>query len=282
VLLPQSCHIAITLEYSIHCAGLPVIPKIFHLTAPTKQLSWEERRIEQRFQYLLPDWQGNLWDDIDNSALMQREFPHLAARFEAIPFGVMKADIARCAYMHAYGGFYFDTDYKLLRPIGAELLSLNCVLPLEEGAIGTPDFKIGNAVFASAPGHPLWSQFIEYIFSAHAPEQLTDHRKIPSISGPRGLTNFYLEHKDRFSDLTLSDRNDFHPDRAWFGLQHRGGSSTYGIHLCWASWRGKSVRRAVTNFLRRKLTAPWQSPFSGRTPVADAKATIVTENIGRS
>lgn len=55
-----------------------------------------------------------LRDDADNAALMHAVFPHFAERFDAIRIGVLKADIARCAYMHAYGGFYFDTDYRLL------------------------------------------------------------------------------------------------------------------------------------------------------------------------
>lgn len=233
-----------------------MIPKIFHLTAPTKTLTWEERRIEQRLRKVLVGWESHLWDDADNSALMLKTFPQFAARFERIPFGVMKADIARCAYMHAYGGFYFDTDYKLLKPIAPELMAKNCVLPIEEGAVCTQEFKIGNAIFGSAQGHPFWAGFINHIFTVHEPENLTDHRLIPSISGPRGMTHFYNKYRDRFDDLTFPDRNDFHPDRTWLGLHHQGGAQTYGLHLCWASWRGKSTRRAITNFLRRKITAP--------------------------
>ena len=233
-----------------------MIPKIFHLTAPTKSLSWEERKIQARLHKLLTGWSGNLWDDADNSALMRRTFPDIAARYEAIAFGVMKADIARCAYMHAYGGFYFDTDYKLLKPIDEYLLNAQCVLPIEVGAWGTTDLRIGNSVFGSAPGHPFWGDFINYVFAVYSPEMLQDHRLIPSISGPRGLTTFYTEHGDKYPDIQFPDRNDFHPERTWFGLSHRGGADTYGLHLCWASWRGKTLSHTVTNYLRRKLTAP--------------------------
>jgi hypothetical protein len=233
-----------------------MVPSIFHLTAPTKQLTWEERKVQARLQKLLPDWTGHLWDDADNSALVRDAFPHYATRYEAIRFGVMKADIARCAYMHAYGGFYFDTDYKLLKPISKELLECNCLLPIEEGSVGSTDFKIGNAVFGSAPGHPFWAAFIGHIFDVHAPENLVDHRGIPDISGPRGVTLFYTANQHRFPDIVFPNRNLFHPSRTWFGLSHRGGPDTFGSHLCWASWRGKSKRHAVTNFLRRKLSAP--------------------------
>ncbi|MBD4908564.1 hypothetical protein GUF77_02925, partial [Xanthomonas citri pv. citri] len=84
---------------------------------------------------------------------------------------------------HSYGGFYFDTDYKLLRTLGADVLAQQCVLPIEEGAPGNEQFKIGNAVFGSEAGHPFWRAFIEHIFTTHAPEMLEDHRQIPMISG---------------------------------------------------------------------------------------------------
>ncbi|WP_041183201.1 glycosyltransferase family 32 protein [Xanthomonas oryzae] len=232
-----------------------MIPHLIHLTSPTKQLLWEERRICDRLQRLLPDWNCYVWDDADNSELMRRAFPEFAERYERIPFGVMKADIARCAYMHAHGGFYFDTDYKLLRPLDAQVLSQHCVLPVEEGAPGHEDFKIGNAVFGSEPGHPFWRAFIEHIFTAHAPEALQDHREIPMISGPRGMTRFYNAHGSQFADILFPPRDAFHPDRTWFGLGHRGGKIAVGSHLCWASWRGKSPRRKLTNYLRRKLNA---------------------------
>lgn len=233
-----------------------MIPKIFHLTAPTKTLSWEERRIERRLRKILHSWRGHLWDDTDNSQLMRSAFPDVADTFEAIPFGVLKADIARCAFMSVYGGFYFDTDYKLIKPISPKLLEARCVLPIEEGHVGSPDFKIGNAVFASEPNYPLWADFIRFIFATYDVVNLKDHRDITAISGPRGLTTFYQLHGHKYPDIVFPDRNKFHPDRSWFGLAHKGGSVTYGSHLCWASWRGKTLVHATTNFVRRKITAP--------------------------
>ena len=233
-----------------------MIPKIFHLTAPTKTLSWEERCVQHRLGKLLHDWRGYLWDDADNSRLMRSEFSAVAARYEAIPFGVLKADIARCAFMHAHGGFYFDTDYKLIKPLDSHLLDARCLLPIEEGSIGTADFKIGNAVLASEPRYPLWADFIHFIFDNYDVVNLQDHRQITAISGPRGLTSFFAVHGHRYPDVVFPHRDDFHPDRSWFGLTHKGGKRSYGSHLCWASWRGKSVMHATTNFVRRKLTAP--------------------------
>lgn len=232
-----------------------MIPNVFHLTAPTKQLTWEERRVRARLHRMLRGWEGFLWDDADNAALIHSVFPQFAERYDAIALGVLKADIARCAYLHAYGGFYFDTDYKLLQPLSRVLMARDCVLPVEEGRPGSVDFKIGNAVMGSRAGHPFWSDFITHLFTAHQPEAIRDHRVIPDLSGPSGMTTFYLANAWRYPDLYFPPRDHFHPDRTWFGLGHQGGKEAVGSHLCWASWRNKQPHRAVSNFLRRKLTA---------------------------
>ncbi len=59
--------------------------------------------------------------------------------------------------------------------------SQHCVLPVEEGAPGTEDFKIGNAVVGSEAGHLFWHAFTEHLFELHAPETLEDHRQIPIV-----------------------------------------------------------------------------------------------------
>lgn len=82
-----------------------------------------------------------------------------------------------------------------------------------------------------ATGHPFWASLIEYIFVAHLPERLTDHRQIPMVSGPRGLTNFYLSREGGFQGIRCPARDAFHPDRTWFGLGHRGGQIAMGSHL---------------------------------------------------
>src|ERR1700693_1443626 len=124
-----------------------MIPKIVHQTARTKLMSPEEDRLRRRVCRLMPSWEMKLWDDADNLELMERHLPQFSSRFKNIRLGVVKADIARCLYMHAYGGFYIDTDYKLLRPISEELLLNECILPASRDADpSSPRFRIGNAV----------------------------------------------------------------------------------------------------------------------------------------
>src|SRR5580692_3326018 len=107
-----------------------MIPKIIHQTTPTKTLSWEERRMIRRMRSVLSDWEYRLWDDADNERLVVRHFPRYLSRYRSIQRGVVRADIARCMYLYVFGGFYFDTDYKIIAPIDAQTMSAPCVLPI--------------------------------------------------------------------------------------------------------------------------------------------------------
>jgi mannosyltransferase OCH1-like enzyme len=230
-----------------------MIPRIIHQTAKTKTLTWEERKLARRMQKILPGWEYRLWDDDDNLTLIHKYFPDFADAYNQIAFGVAKADIARYLYMYAFGGFYFDTDYRLLKPIGPQLLAQACVLPIEEFQLGHPQFKIGNAILGSQKNHPFWPALIKQIFEHIRLHGIT-HDKIVLISGPLAVTQCFLDNQKLFN-IALPERDEFHPDRRFFGLSHRGNSRTTGIHLCWGSWRGKKSLVKIKNFLRRKITA---------------------------
>ena len=239
-----------------------MIPKIIHQTARTKHLSWEERRLAARLRTMLPGWRYRLWDDADNLALMRDQFPEYAAAYDAIPFGVAKADVARYAYLHAEGGFYFDTDYKLLRPVDRAVSELRCVIPLEF-ARGVPrppenlvDYAyLGNSVMGSAAGFGFWRELLRYIFEEKRPERLKDGAEVVYVTGPGALSRFYHENRARFPDIALPDKNLFHPDIRHLAIVTSADARTYGVHLNWGSWRGKPIATAARNLLRRKLNA---------------------------
>jgi mannosyltransferase OCH1-like enzyme len=232
-----------------------VIPRIVHQTAGTESLSPEEDRLRRRAKRLLPGWEMRLWNDRDNLALMERHFPQFSARFENIQRGVVKADIARCLYMHAYGGLYLDTDYKLLRSISDELLRYECILPASRDADPiSPRFRIGNAVLASEPGHKLWEYFLMEMFAnpnlEHLPEGLVE-----KVTGPEGLTAFFLRHREFHSRVYIPDKRFFHPRITWQGISYDRSFRAYGAHLCWGSWRSKRLLPKVKILLARKLSS---------------------------
>lgn len=236
-----------------------MIPRIIHQTAGG-DLTWEERRMTRRLRRMLPGWTYRLWDDADNSRLMAEHFPDYAARYEQIRFGVAKADVARYAYMSVHGGFYFDTDYRLLQPIDDPVLREPCVIPLEDNLLG-PDAMppgyaaLGNAVIGSTRGHPFWAALIAFIFDVKRAHEMTDRSEVISCTGPAAVTEFYIQNRARFADIVLPPKNAFQPGISLFSLRSSADARTYGIHLHWGSWRGRAPSVALRILLRRKLNA---------------------------
>ena len=232
-----------------------MIPKIVHQTARTKSLSPEEDRLRRRAKSLLPCWEMRLWDDRDNLDLMERHLPQFLAKFKNIQRGVVKADIARCLYMYAFGGLYMDTDYKLLRSISDELLHEECILPASRDADPlSPGFRIGNAVLASEPRHKFWEYFLTELF-ANPDLQTLPEGLVEKVTGPEGLTEFYLRHREFHSRVYIPDKRFFHPRITWHGFSYDRGFRAYGAHLCWGSWRSKRLLPKVKILLTRKLSS---------------------------
>jgi mannosyltransferase OCH1-like enzyme len=227
-----------------------MIPRIVHQTS--RRLTPEEARLALRVRNLLPYWEYRLWNDEENDALVEDRFPQYLSSFRSIKRGVVKADIARYMYMSAYGGFYLDTDYKLVLTIDDAMLSHSCILPVSRDSETL--FRLGNAVFGSEPNHSFWSDFLERIFSDG---QLTDlaEARIEKTTGPEGLTNFYLERRDLYKDVFLPPKEVFHPPLTYLGFSFQKGPKTIGAHLCWGSWRTKGPLGVVRAIAVRKLTS---------------------------
>lgn len=235
-----------------------MIPEIIHQTAKSRDLSWEEARLVKRLRRMLPGWEYHLWDDQDNARLVAEHFPHYSGMYDAIPYGVARSDVARYVYMHAFGGFYLDTDYKLLRPLDNQLRSPDCLIPLEgadpQDEPATPDYLgLGNAIMGSAPGHRFWGDLVTHIFECKRPHTLTRNEHIIQTTGPEVLTRFYLARAAEYPDIALPAKNRFYPRMSWLGTRTSAEPDTYGVHLHWGSWRSKSLNIAARTLLRRKL-----------------------------
>ena len=147
----------------------------------------------RRMRSVLHDWEYRLWDDADNERLVAAHFPRYLHRYRRIERGVVRADIARCMYLAVHGGFYFDTDYKILAPIDNQFLVSACVLPISRGAIeNLVELRLGNAVMGSQPGYPFWTDFLSSLFAGDALDALAEN-KIEKTTGPEGLTTFFVE-----------------------------------------------------------------------------------------
>ena len=227
-----------------------MIPKIIHQTSNTE--TPEELRLRDRLCALLPGWEYKFWSDDDNQALVEAVLPQYQSTFRNIQRGVVKADIARYIYLLHFGGWYFDTDYRLVNQIQAEMLSHGCVLPVCRNEAGV--VRLGNAVMGSEAQYLFWSDFLEHIF---ANPNLTETREgmIEDVTGPDALTRFYFAHKDKYRDVVTPERAVFHPEHRFHGFSYVKDPSTIGVHLSWSSWRSKNPLKAAFRFVRRKATS---------------------------
>lgn len=236
-----------------------LIPKLVHQTARTKDLAWEERRLADRIQRILFDWEYRLWDNDEQRALFHQLFPELANRFDKIPFGVARSDLARYAILYLYGGVYVDIDYRLLRYVDKNISHAQLVLPIELYNQSNPDkfrpIVIGNSFLAAAPKQLFWKNLIEDIFDKLAPDRMASPDQIVSTTGPVALTDFYERHKPYGSEVLVAEKNLFQPNISFLGLRSSADKETYGVHLHWGSWRRHSPLTAIRILLRRKLNA---------------------------
>jgi mannosyltransferase OCH1-like enzyme len=157
-------------------------------------------------------------------------------------------------YLYVFGGVYLDTDYKVLRPFEVELDGNAAVLPMSRGVMGAADFRLGNAVMASVPGLPFWREFLDELFADPRLTGLAEGH-VEAVTGPLGLTEFYLRRYGGNPQVHLPRREIFHPEILRHGFSYDRSSLPVGVHLCWGSWRSKSVVQSLKNMSVRIITS---------------------------
>jgi hypothetical protein len=163
-----------------------------------------------------------------------------------------------------------DTDYRLLRSLegtiinseyssngigGAEvdLNEMSLILPVS-GIPGRDRHLVCNSILASEKGHPFWAAFIKHLFSDCNLPSLEEHA-VEGITGPLGLSRFYLANKGLFSDICLPPKKYFHPKITSWGFSFERQPDNFGVHWCWGSWRTKKLHRKLKNLITRKVSS---------------------------
>lgn len=232
-----------------------MIPTIAHLTAETRHLSWEERALWKRNRRFLSGWEERFWDRHDRLDLLCDLLPAHADKLRRIRVGVTMADLGRYAFLFRFGGFYFDTDYKVIGSL-EPFRSSTCLLPLEEPYTGQKSgiaYKIGNAVLGSVPGYRLWIDFLRSTLETRSLEEINTANPV-MLSGPVALTEFWAENRLAYADATVLGYETFFPRLRFANFGYACGAETAGVHLCWGSWRNRTGVAMVKNFARRKIS----------------------------
>src|SRR5437868_13114517 len=112
---------------------------------------------------LHPDWEHLFFTDENITRFIHTEFPEYRSAFDAFKKPIQRMDFFRYLAIFRLGGFYFDLDVLLSRPLD-DLLEYDAVFPFEELTLSrflrrhlNMDWQLGNYAFGAAAG----SRFLE-------------------------------------------------------------------------------------------------------------------------
>ena len=146
-------------------------------------------------------WRYFLWDGAAVDALLRDDFPkHLRKTYAAYPRWVQRADLARYAILHRYGGVYADLDvmarrsFEPLRALCPEVAVARADQALVDGAFLSPDLLIARK------GHQLLASVLEAMpakaatWSTQVLDVFCPYLAVMRTTGPMHLTAAFLSY----------------------------------------------------------------------------------------
>jgi hypothetical protein len=210
---------------------------------------------------LHPDWEYLFFSDADVRCFVEGEFPEYRAAFDAFQEPIQRIDFFRYLAVYRLGGFYFDLDVFLSRPL-TDLLGYNSVFPFEELTVNrflrrrySMDWELGNYGFGAVAGNEFLQVVIENCVRAQ-----TDHAWVAPMmrgvtalfrsefyvfntTGPGLVSRTFAERPDLASEVTVLFPSNVCDEANW----HLFGE--YGIHMMTSSWvdRRRSLWRRIAS-----------------------------------
>jgi hypothetical protein len=223
-----------------------MIPRILHQTWISADVPPHLRAYRQSWLRHHPDWEHRLWTDAENECLIAERHPVFLPYFRGAIPPILRIDLVRLAYLHAFGGVYADLDYEPLKPLDP-LLSTSCaIVAREHGGIGQAvrgrDFII-NALLASPPGHPLWLDVMHTMVAGYRPRRVFERHTLHVIRMAIAILDKHAETREvACADVTVLPYNEVYPCSPTTRLAAKRRDTgfalaSYGIHHYDNSWR---------------------------------------------
>lgn len=222
-----------------------------------RELSLLERAAAVNLRLLHPKWEYILLDDKQAQELVSNYCPQYHAILQGFRYQIQRCDFIRNLAVYFLGGFYFDLDVILARPLDP-LLEYSTVFPFEQLTLNRflrklgMDWDLGNYAFGARSGDPFLSAVIENCIRAQrepewakpmirgARSLLGPDTYVLNTTGPGLMTRTFAERSDVVRDIKILFPSDVRDRSCW----HLFGE--YGVHLMHSSWRGTSkVRRRL-------------------------------------
>lgn len=246
------------------------IPRRIIQTGRSRDLRPAERAAVKLLQLLHPDWEHVYFDDAEVNRFIDERFPQHRRIFDAFPHKIQRFDFFRYLAVYHLGGFYFDLDVFLSKPLD-DLLGSTCVFPFEEISLNHHlrkthgiDWEIGNYAFGAVPGCDFLRLAIENCVCAQtdpawvkpmyswAPRIVREEFRVLASTGPGLLTRTLAGNPQACAGMRVLFPSDVRDSGHW----HQFGE--YGTHLMAASWRPRR------NLLLRRLALLWETRMRRR------------------
>lgn len=171
--------------------GTNMIPKVFHLTAKSKKLPPHIQKNVDRIAELYPDHEIVIHDDADIMTFLKSADPvYFDQTIERMPKFIMVIDTVRYMWMRELGGIYCDMDIYFQRRIdfgdAPFFFAREWTWPTDHRLVDS----VHNCIFASPPGHPIWTDLLNGIarnIAIPPPEITTLRREVRKILAKVGL-----------------------------------------------------------------------------------------------
>jgi len=216
-----------------------MIPRRIHYFWAGGDIPADVRDLVRSWKSLNPDYEIVHWDDLSLPQTDQVAFLRREQKWCAL------SDFARAYAIYNQGGFYLDTDIKLIRPLDK--------LTAFPGFISIQAFPVmlNAAASGSVSGNKFFGAVLESWRSFRFDLQNRPIGPLEAVVGPWNVTRVFLDmfgfeqppleladHVRAFGDVTVLPKRFFNPynwNESFFeGCVHP--EETFGIHLWKRRW----------------------------------------------
>ena len=194
----------------------------------------------QRIKDLHPSYNYMFFDDNDIEEFMNNKYPQFLPLYNGFKYTIQRIDLFRLLAIYEYGGFYFDIDVEITKPLD-DLLDNNIIFPVEFSKnrveiifsyikpeyYNIIDDQLGQYAFASVQKHSFIDYYIKNIKENIIPIKDTDKEEyVCCTTGPRLLTYIYYNYTNKDDIFLLKSSNN-----------HQMHFGDYGEHHHYGSWK---------------------------------------------
>lgn len=215
------------------------IPRVIHQLWKDENVPARWRRAQESVKRYHKGWEYRLWTDELMDRHVRTQHADFYPTFAGFNRHIMRVDAFRYVLMQDFGGLYCDLDYEFLRPFDYSDAALVLSLEYDE-TYGDHMNQVANYLFASVPGHPLWTDALANL-RQHPPRDVRSE-DVCHATGPLFLTAVFFADGARYDGVMLTPKPVFSPRRVHGRYERKfyvNSGITYGFHYGWGSWRDR-------------------------------------------